>query len=396
MEKKLILFIFAYKFKKHYIKRFELDELNKLKGYNVECHQLIDFTYPKLKKSFQRNDKHKSLKIFKTYKNWKLRVKYLRNRYQEKMIIFNHVPSVCLKSFKINNFLQKTKIKVLENYENFSSIYSDEKSFITSIKFFVINLLFNQAKIYNFFRTNLFLKLKKKIFKSHKYILNSGKNKNVLHQKNITKLEGNFSDFNMYLANKNKKIKKFYKKKIVLFLESATPISQGDLYISKDKTNVWGDAKTWFKNLNKFFEKVEKQFHVKVKIAPHPRVDHKNKNPDYYEGREIVQYELSKIAKYSEFFISRSSSAMCYAIIYNKPAIFITNNKIINGPKARFQRSYYSKFGATPINIDMNIDSRSLKKNFTINKKKYKKFKDEYLTARKDNKRNYEIISEII
>ena len=120
MEKKLILFIFAYKFKQHYIKRFELDELSKLKGYNVECHQLIDFTYPKLKKSFQRNDSHKSLKIFKTYKNWKQRVKYLRKRYGKKMLIFNHVPSVCFKSFKINNFLKKSKIKVLENHENFS------------------------------------------------------------------------------------------------------------------------------------------------------------------------------------------------------------------------------------------------------------------------------------
>ena len=62
MKKKLIVFIFAYKFKKQYIRRFDLNDISKQKYFDVECHQLIDFIYPKFKKAFKRNDTHKSLK----------------------------------------------------------------------------------------------------------------------------------------------------------------------------------------------------------------------------------------------------------------------------------------------------------------------------------------------
>ena len=79
-----------------------------------------------------------------------------------------------------------------------------------------------------------------------------------------------------------------------------------------------------------------------------------------------------------------------------KPAIFITNNKIKNGPKSRYQTSYCSQFGVKPINIDEKLDVNYLKKNFRINKNKYKIFKTSYLSSRNDNKPNFEIISELI
>ncbi len=396
MKKKLIVFIFAYKFKKQYIRRFDLNDISKQKYFDVECHQLIDFIYPKFKKAFKRNDTHKSLKKFKTYLAWKMRIKHLREKYKNNIILVNTVKSVCNKSFRINNFLNKTDIKLLELEDNFSSIYADEKSLFSSFKYLILNLFFNIKKIARYIETNFYTNLKKIINKPRRFILNSGKNNKYLFNKNIIKIEGNFPDFNMHLATRKKRLKKYSQEKFALFLEAATPLSEGDRYISNDDKDVWGDPKIWFKNLNSFFDFVEKQLKVQIKIAPHPKIKHKNLRPHYYSGRKIIRHDLAEIAKYSKFFISRSSSAMCYAVIYNKPAIFITNNKIMNGPKFRFQKSYSSKFGKDPINIDKNLDLNNLKSNFIINKKKYRKFKINYLSVRNDNKRNFEIISKLI
>ena len=71
MNKKLVLILLAHKFKHHYLYRFNVNEFINEKNIKVEIHQLIDFINPKFKKAFQRNDKHKTLKIFKTYKSWK-------------------------------------------------------------------------------------------------------------------------------------------------------------------------------------------------------------------------------------------------------------------------------------------------------------------------------------
>ena len=54
------------------------------KNINVEIHQLIDFINPKFKKAFQRNDNHRNLKIFKTYKSWKWRMENIKKKYMEK------------------------------------------------------------------------------------------------------------------------------------------------------------------------------------------------------------------------------------------------------------------------------------------------------------------------
>ena len=57
-------------------------------------------------------------------------------------------------------------------------------------------------------------------------------------------------------------------------------------------------SKIWFKNLNSFFDFVEKQLKVQIKIAPHPKIKHKNLRPHYYSGRKIIRHDLAEIAKY--------------------------------------------------------------------------------------------------
>ena len=91
-----------------------------------------------------------------------MRIKYLREKYKNNIILVNTVKSVCNKSFRINNFLNKTDIKLLELEDNFSSIYADEKSLFSSFKYLILNLFFNVKKIARYIETNFYTNLKKK------------------------------------------------------------------------------------------------------------------------------------------------------------------------------------------------------------------------------------------
>ena len=48
--------------------------------------------------------------------------------------------------------------------------------------------------------------------------------------------------------------------------------------------------------------------------------------------------------------------------MHNKPSLFLTTNKIMQGPKYKYQKILSSEFGTKPINIDLNINSFQLKK----------------------------------
>tara|TARA_B100001248_G_scaffold262240_1_gene256912 strand:- start:139 stop:1335 length:1197 start_codon:yes stop_codon:yes gene_type:complete len=389
-KKKLVLILLPHKFKNHYLYRFNVNEFISEKNINVEIHQLIDFINPKFKKAFQRNDNHKNLKIFKTYKTWKWRMKNLKKKYGKEIIIINTIQNISLISFKINFFIKKNEYKTLDYLYKFSLANTPYKKH--NLKELLKIFFFNQKKIYNFFKIKFFLYLGELFNLYPDYSIKTGQFPNINKNKNTKIIYGNSDDFNVFLSQKknNINIKKF--KKFGLFLEAPTPLFDGDTFITKDDPEIFGDRKKWIERLNIFFNFLEKDLKILIKIAPHPKVFHKNRFPDYYFGREIVKFNLNDIARHSKLFISRSSTAMGYAVIHNKPSLFLTTNKIIQGPKYKYQKIISSEFGTKPINIDLNINSFQLHKALKINKRKYEKYKQQYLTSRLDKKNNFHLI----
>ena len=392
-KKKLVLILLAHKFKNHYLYRFNVNEFIREKNINVEIHQLIDFINPKFKKAFQRNDNHRNLKIFKTYKSWKWRMENIKKIYGKDIIIINTVQSISLISFRINFFIKKNEYKTLDYLYKFSLTNTAYKKL--NFREFLEIFFFKQKKIYSFFKIKIFLYLGKLFNLNPDYSIKTGQFPYINKNKNTKIIYGNSDDFNVFLSQKkiNINIKKL--RKFGLFLEAPTPLFEGDTFITKDDSKIFGDPKKWIERLNIFFNFLENNLRILIKIAPHPKVFHKNRFPDYYFGREIIKYNLNDIARHSELFISRSSTAMGYAVMHNKPSLFLTTNKIIQGPKYEYQKIISSEFGTKPINIDLNINSFQLKKALKINKKKYERYKLQYLTSRLDKKNNFQLIKDL-
>ena len=234
-----------------------------------------------------------------------------------------------------------------------------------------------------------------KIFPSH--FIRTGNNIPKIYSKNNVKvINGNSFDYNMYLSSTKKKCKT--KGNFGLFLEAPTPMFSGDIYIDGEKKDARGTPKKWFPSLNKFFSYIEKNEKIKIKIAPHPKVKHKKKYPNYYYGREIISEKLSDAAKKAKIFITRDSAGLSFAAIHNRPAIMIFTNELLSKRNSflQNQKFYASKLGLEPINIDKPIDSEKLNKILKFKNKIYRIYKKNYLTTRSDKKRNFELIGNLI
>ena len=89
---------------------------------------------------------------------------------------------------------------------------------------------------------------------------------------------------------------------------------------------------------------------------------------------------------------------MAYAAIYKKPVIFIFSNEFKN-KKNNFlenHRLYAKQFNTEPVNINEKLSINKLTNLFFVDNKNCSRYTRKYLTARTDNKKNYQVIGKLI
>jgi hypothetical protein len=100
-----------------------------------------------------------------------------------------------------------------------------------------------------------------------------------------------------------------------------------------------------------------------------------------------------------ELVIATNSTAISYAISYNKPLILVWSDLIESGIDPR-KRSFILNFslatGATIFNIDRQYSEQEIRAALVIDHEKYASYKQKYLTSRTDGKPNYQVILEEI
>ena len=136
--------------------------------------------------------------------------------------------------------------------------------------------------------------------------------------------------------------------------------------------------------------------HAKVVVAAHPKSDYSD-NP--FENRKIFKYKTIELVKNCKFVIAQSSTSISFAVLYNKPLLFIYDNQLKEVHKTNLYPSlcsYAECLGCTPLNIS-DLDQAFEIKLPEINKKKYTKYKYDFLTNKStENILSKEIILEQI
>lgn len=214
----------------------------------------------------------------------------------------------------------------------------------------------------------------------------------AFHRKNGSKriVRINVRDYDNGVFSEPEEENQWEAKKYWVFLDGYLPY-----HPDNPAHNIHIEPESYYRSINNFFDLIERKYMKKIIVAAHPKSEYEKKG-NKFNGREIIKGQTENMVKSSELVLNHESSAMTYAIIHNKPMIFLITSQIDRetgwyGRKIRFLANL---LGCVCINIDDEgqVDRFDLLKN-NINIQKREHYKYQYLTSKEsETKKSGKII----
>lgn len=83
----------------------------------------------------------------------------------------------------------------------------------------------------------------------------------------------------------------------------------------------------YYQKICSFFSYLEKHHKTRIVIAAHPRSDYEHL-PDFFNGRLVIKGRTAELVQQSGFVITHASTSINYAILFQKPILFLTMNQL--------------------------------------------------------------------
>jgi hypothetical protein len=165
-------------------------------------------------------------------------------------------------------------------------------------------------------------------------------------------------------------------KNYCVFIDQNFPYHKDAIDIGRDPI----PPESYYESLSNYFDFVEHETGLEVIIAAHPYTKLDN---NYFGERKIVYGKSLELIHDCSFAIVHDSTAIGYAVIFEKPLVFIVTDRIIEIERDFGVRQLAYPLGLKPINIDNIKEVMSLSLNFKSWKagEKYLKFKRDYHCA---------------
>jgi len=190
--------------------------------------------------------------------------------------------------------------------------------------------------------------------------------------KNI--LYAHCTDYDVYLNMKNKP--EIKKDPYAVFIDEGMTNHQ-DYYYLGIKPPV--SENQYYPTLIKFLKKFEIESGLKVKFAIHPKSLNINISK-FLKDFDCSSGNTAELVKSSSIVLLHASSALSYAILFNKPTVFLTSkdlNKSWIGPEIN---SFAQFMSVKAINMNKDLDKKiNIQNLLKINKEKYKNYLDQFL-----------------
>lgn len=136
--------------------------------------------------------------------------------------------------------------------------------------------------------------------------------------------------------------------------------------------------KEYYPLLCKLFDFIESESGVHIVIAAHPRSDYE-RHPDYFGERPVIRGKTVELVRKSRFVIAHSSTSINFAVLFHKPIIFITSNKLQQSFMGPQIEQMASQLGKETINIDNLPAKVNWEKELSINEDAYMNYKHYYI-----------------
>lgn len=180
-------------------------------------------------------------------------------------------------------------------------------------------------------------------------------------------------DYDLYLKERNRETEKAASN-IAVFLDEYLPFHSD--YIHQNILPPTSPEE-YYPLLCDYFDFLEKEYNLKVVIAAHPRAKY-DEHPDFYGGREVIQYRTVELVRNSAFVILHASTAINFAILFNKPCVFVTTNKLQDSSMGPYINKLASLLGNRPICLDEEWDGK-VGSQLYVNHKAYLDYRHNYI-----------------
>lgn len=371
MIKKIIFFV-EVTFSKRDYERFGIEIFMK-NGLDVEIWDFTPFLYPEVHNTYTPPDPVKLdfYHVFHEYEEALTKISKL----DRSSFIINFIP-YNLNTFKIFRLISKMKVP----YGYFAFAYPSyhiKASPRAMLKKIFIRLKNGDIK---FLLDYLFRRIPFKFFgiAPARMIIASGEKYRTgsLPVSSSTEIVwAHTMDYDIYLREREDNNIRDNENRYAIFLDEYFPFHPEYTYIG---VNSPVSADEYYPLLCRFFELIERTHGVNIVIAAHPRSAYE-KHPDYFNGRRVIRGKTSLLVRKSEFVILHHSASLHYAILYKKPMIFVTFNKLqkdqFAGPLINFMAGMFSK---KAINLD-EVTSLDLGKELFVDEKAYDYYKNSYI-----------------
>ena len=135
---------------------------------------------------------------------------------------------------------------------------------------------------------------------------------------------------------------------------------------------------SYFPALRRLFDVLERELRVKIVIAAHPLACYEEYS-DYFGGRPIVQGKSLELIREARFAIAHESTVLNFAVLFNKPVLFVTTDEIERNPReARFIHAMAGWLNKAAINADATLD-RDWDKDLTVDENAYARYREAYI-----------------
>ncbi len=374
-DKRKLIVVWPYRFRDFDWQRFELEFLSE--HLEVHVHELIDALTPEFSAAYANQSESQHVTRFSSLKQWRREFKKI----SRDAVVFSHLRPVNFQLFFACMQLRISRAKIVAfstGGVSFSSarVNPDKWDLPESIK-----------QILHFVRRNLL----RVVMPDFVVVGGSEEVKRVRRDfPRSTKIVlANSSDFSttIRLAKNVLDVSPS-----AIFLDTGFPGFPRDEII--EKTGEILKSEDWYPILSRFFNNVEKSLDLRVSISVHPKHIGRDHQP-LFGQRETLGGQTAKVVSQSKLVIATNSTAISYAIVFAKPLILVTSDKIENSQdkyKSSLIQNISRDTGATIFNIDRHYSAQDIKAALIIDHKKYESYKQKYLTSRTDGKPNYQVI----
>lgn len=209
----------------------------------------------------------------------------------------------------------------------------------------------NRLSGYSFWEINkrlisvITLKIKKLYYKPYTAVISTG---NIIPADRYV----NHSDYIQYLELKE--CPPVLQYPYIVFLDQFYPYHPD---FKCQGINIEKNANAFFCDLNRYFDKIEKEYGIKVVIAAHPKA---NYDPAIFSNRKIVYGKTNLLVKDATAVIAISSASISFAVMNDKPLALIITNDMINTKEIRMDIVHYQRYLANMFDKDVyNISNPS-------------------------------------